>query len=85
MAGARHKQAFISTHRDFDTERGGSALQLLEGLTDSRDAAGQNAIIQVRKDQFETVGAMIVFDTCQERLQGQGEEQGPQGVSLLHT
>jgi hypothetical protein len=85
MAGARYKQAFISTHRDFDTERGGSALQLLEGLTDSRDAAGQNAIIQVRKDQLETIGALVVFDAGQERLQGQREKEGPQGVSLLNT
>ena len=26
ITSARHKQAFISTHGDFDTDRGGSAL-----------------------------------------------------------
>ena len=26
MAGARYEQAFISTHRDFDTKRGGTEL-----------------------------------------------------------
>jgi hypothetical protein len=44
-ASAGHKQAFVSTHSDLDTERASGKLEFFESFAHGGDAARQHAIV----------------------------------------
>ena len=76
-ASAWDQQTPVSTHCQVDAKSGSLGSELIERLADCSGRAGKHAVVQISKDELETISSMVVVEAGQKRLESKRKEKRP--------